>query len=240
MLARARCPNGTARRNPPRQAPIDATAANARQARPLANHSRTRRRSEHAPACAVGPAANPHLSVRAGRGLLERHKFRVAHDPTLAGHGNPVGRFAVVIAATPLAGRISICAAIDPGIVSRPGRYRCQGPNEREPEDRDPARRSMRARTHGTARKLRRGGGEVRSAVQDMVAVHRPLASLCCHWCALAVSCRHREPRSASPASAMQLLSGSKRKVAAANWRSEHVPFCRAAVARAWRRDQRH
>jgi hypothetical protein len=116
--------------------------------------SRTWGWSEHAPARAVGPAANPHFSVWARRRLFERHKFRATDDPALAGHGDPVGRVAVVVAATPLARRISIGPAIDPGVVSRPRRRGRQRPSEREPEERDPAQKSMSAGTHPIAREL--------------------------------------------------------------------------------------
>src|SRR5713101_3181370 len=73
--------------------------------------SRTGRRTEHAAARVVGPSANPYLSVRARCRLFERNEFRAADDPAFAGHGDLVGRLAVVVAATPLARRISVAAA---------------------------------------------------------------------------------------------------------------------------------
>jgi hypothetical protein len=89
---------------------------------------------EYATARVVGPAANPDLPVRARRRLLKRNKFGAAHDPAFRGHGYLVGRLAVIVAATPLAGWISITATIDPRIMSKRLRSLRNHPNERDPK----------------------------------------------------------------------------------------------------------
>src|SRR4029077_5085760 len=187
----------------------------------------TRRWSEHATTRAVGSAANPHLSVRARRCLFEWHKFRVAHDPTLAGHGDPVRRFAVVIAATPLADRISICAATDPGIVSRPGRYRRQGPNEREPEDRDSARKSMRTRTHGIARKIASLGAAKSGPLQRICKLLAGrllrLAVIGARLRYLAGIVSHEALRRLQRCSLLKLWKSPKAPKAAGRWHSSSV-----------------
>src|SRR5262249_16430351 len=96
--------------------------------------SRAGRRREYAAARVVGPAANPKLPVRARRRLLKRHKLGAPHDPAFRGHGYLVSRLAVIVAATPLADRISIAAAIDPRIMSMRLRRLGDHPNERDPE----------------------------------------------------------------------------------------------------------
>src|SRR5438093_1216017 len=81
--------------------------------------SRAGRRREHATARLVGPAANPDLAVRARGRLLERNKLGAADDPAFPGHGDLVSRLTVIVAAAPLAGRISKTAATDPGIMGK-------------------------------------------------------------------------------------------------------------------------
>jgi hypothetical protein len=79
----------------------------------------------------IGPAADPDLSIRTRRGLVERDELLAADDPTLPGNRDLTGRFTIVVPATPLARRIAVAAAIDPGFV---GAHRCRrnDPNERD------------------------------------------------------------------------------------------------------------
>ena len=102
--------------------------------------SRAGRRREYATARVVGPAANPDFPVRARRRLLERNKFGAADDPTLPSHCNLVVRLAVIVATTPFAGRISIAATTDPGIMGKRLRGLGDYPNENDPQQPDPVR----------------------------------------------------------------------------------------------------
>jgi len=95
--------------------------------------SRAGRRREYATARVIRPAANPDLPVRARRRLLKRNKLGAADDPALSSHGNLVVRLAVIVATTPFAGRISIAAATDPGIMGKRLRGLGDHPNENDP-----------------------------------------------------------------------------------------------------------
>src|SRR5262245_3168902 len=124
--------------------------------------SRAGRRPEHAAAGVVRPSTNPYLSVWARCRLFERNEFRVADHPAFAGHGDLVGGLAVVVATTPFAGRVSVAATIDPGIMSNRQRHLRHHPDERDPEPRDLARSLMCDLRHGMSSRDAAERGTVR------------------------------------------------------------------------------
>jgi hypothetical protein len=80
-------------------------------------NSRIGWRSENATACLVRPTADPDSTIGAGSGFVIRNEFIAIDDPAPAGRGNLFRGRAIILTATPLAGRVPIAARVDPRIM---------------------------------------------------------------------------------------------------------------------------